>query len=287
MNKKKIGILLIMIFIFSPLSFSFAEKLECKDYKDRVLTQDQLDEVLDVCNAEIDRDKKDLKKKEGETKGVSYEILRLDKKIKLSQSFINKKTVQLKKLSRTIGENKADVKNLDRDIDKLKKSLKSLIYKKYQYKNYSTVDTFFSKKTISEFFQTMELMEFLEKKIFKEVKEVKIKKKDLEFLLGELEERGVLEKELISQKKEESKNIQKNKSYKTELLGILKKEVGSKRVSINSKTKTRQSILARKFTVASGDKVTFGEAYNIIRPYKSALGMDPAFVLAILFQESG
>ena len=287
MNKKKIGILLIITFIFSPLNFSFAEKLVCKDYKDRKLTQKQLDEVLDACSKEIEKDKKDLKKKEGETKGVSYEIAKLDKKIRLSESFINQKTIQLKKLSRTIGENKADAKNLDRDIEKLKKSLKSLIYKKYQYKNYSTVETFFSKKTISEFFQTMELMEFLEKKIFKEVKAVKAKKKDLDFLLGELEERGALEKELIFQKKEESSKIQKNKTYKTELLKILKKEVGSKKISINLKTKTRQSILARKFTVASGEKVTFGEAYNIIRPYKSSLGMDPAFVLAILFQESG
>ena len=130
-------------------------------------------------------------------------------------------------------------------------------------------------------------MEFLEKKIFDEVKTIKKKKKDLDFLLGELEERDALEKELVEQKKIEANKIKKNKSYKTELLTILKKEVGAKKTDINTKSKARQAILARKFTVASGEKVTFGEAYSIINPYKRSLGMDPAFVLAILFQESG
>lgn len=287
MKKKIFRIIFFSIFIILPFNYSFAQKWECKDYSDKVLTQEQLDEVLAVCNAEIENDKKDLIKKQGETRGVSSEIIKLDRKIKLSQVFINKKTIQLKKLSRSIGENKADVKNMDNDIRKLKNSLKTLIYKKYQYKNYTTVEALFSKKTISEFFQTVELMKFLERKIFDKVKVVKKKKKDLEFLLGELEERNALEKQLILEKKSEASKIQKNKNYKTDLLGILKKEVGTKKVLIGKKTKTRKSILARKFTVASGDKVTFGEAYNIINPYKGVLGMDPAFVLAILFQESG
>ena len=105
--------------------------------------------------------------------------------------------------------------------------------------------------------------------------------------MGALEERNALEKQLVEEKKEELAKIQKRKAYKQQLLAILKKEVGAKKITINSKEKARKAILARKFTVASGEKVTFGEAYNIIRPHKKQLGMDPAFVLAILFQESG
>ena len=287
MAMKKIIKIIVVFFILFYSNTIFAEKWECKDYGDRVLTQDQLDEILAVCNAEIENDKKELSKKVNETKGVSYEISKLDKKIRLSQAFINQKTIQLRKLSRTIGENKADAKNLDNDIKKLKNSLKKLVYKRYQYKNFSTIETLFSGKSISEFFKTMELMELLEKKIFEKVKIIKKKKQNLELLLGELEERNALEKELVEQKKNEAEKIKKNKSYKTELLSILKKEVGDKKIKIDLKNKARQAILARKFTVASGEKVTFGEAYNIINPYKNVLGMDPAFVLAILFQESG
>ena len=55
----------------------------------------------------------------------------------------------------------------------------------------------------------------------------------------------------------------------------------------SNKEKIKQEILRRKFTLASGAKVTFGEAYGIIRPYRKSLSIDPAFVLAVLFQESG
>jgi peptidoglycan hydrolase CwlO-like protein len=285
--KKYIISLFVLISIILFNSFSFAEELTCSDYKGKVLTQDQYDKVLEICNAEIEREKRLLQKKVGETKGVNNEIINLDRKIKISQNYINQKILKLKRLKRSIGENKADINNLDLDIKKLKNSLKKLIYKKYQYQNYSTVETLFSKKTLSEFFQTMEMIEFLEKKIAVEVKEFKEKKKELEFLVGELEERDALEKQLIEEKKEEAKKIEKNKRYKKELLSILKKEVGVRKSNIADREKIRQEILRRKFTVASGAKVTFGEAYNIIAPYEKTLGMDPAFVLAILFQESG
>lgn len=288
MIKKKMFLgILSFSFIFVVITFSSAEELKCDDYSGKHLTKEQAQKVLEICTAEIKKDEIILQKKEGETRGVANEVYRLDKKIQISKNYIYQKTLKIEKLKRTIGENKADVKNIDSDIDRLVNSLKKMVYKKYQYQNYTTVETIFSKKTISEFFQTMELIEFLEKKISKEVKKYDEKKKDLEFLLGELEERDALEKELVLEKKEESESISKNKKYKTELLGILKKEVGVQKVQIADKEKIKKEILKRTFTVASGAKVTFGEAYYILKPYKKDIGVDPAFVLAILFQESG
>ena len=52
-KKKKFLVLLSLIFIFSALSFSSAEELKCDDYKDKKLTQDELDKVIAICNSEI------------------------------------------------------------------------------------------------------------------------------------------------------------------------------------------------------------------------------------------
>jgi hypothetical protein len=103
----------------------------------------------------------------------------------------------------------------------------------------------------------------------------------------ELEERELVERELAEGKKRESSKIRKNKSYKKELLNILKKEEGGIISKIENIEDSKKKILSRKFSVASGAKVSFGEAFNIINPYKKKLAIDPAFVLAILFQESG
>jgi len=144
-----------------------------------------------------------------------------------------------------------------------------------------------SKKTLSEFFDDLNTASYLEKKIADEVRETKKKKDDLEKLIIELEERESVERQLAREKKTEYEKIARNKKYKKELLGIKKKEEGALKNRIIDKEKAKQAILRKKFTVASGEKVTFGEAFNIINPYKKELGMDPAFVLAILFQESG
>jgi len=264
-----------------------AEEWICDDYKDRVLTESQFDKVIQACNAEISKDRGQLRKKEGETRGVAAEVTRIERNIRISQNSIKQQDLKLKRLRRSIGENKADISNLDKNIKKLKNSLGKMLYKKYQYKNYSTVETIFSKKSISDLFRIKELIEFLEKRIAQDVNEFVSEKNSLELLVGELEERDALEKELMDQKKVELAKIEKNRRYKNELLGILKKEVGAQKTVISNKEKIKQEILRRKFTLASGDKVSFGEAYSIVRPYQKALAIDPAFILAVLFQESG
>ncbi len=287
MWKKLLIILIPAFFVGYNKFFVEAEEWKCDDYKDRVLTEAQFDKVIAACNAEIDKDRRELRKKEGQTRNVAYEVNKIDRKIRISQNFIKQQDLKLKRLRRSIGENKADIEKLDRNIKKLKNNLGRMLYTKYQYKNYSTIEVLFSGKTLSQFFQNKELIEMIEKQLTLNVKELNKDKKSLELLVGELEERDVLEKELMEQKKNELAKIERNKRYKQELLGILKKEVGAKKNVISSKEKIKQEILRRKFTLASGAKVSFGDAYNIIRPYKKALGLDPAFVLAVLFQESG
>ena len=285
---KKYFILSILFFTaFIVYRNTNAEVWVCSDYKDRVLSEAEFDKVVQACDAEIDKDRQELRKKEGQTKDVAWEVKRIDRKIRISQNFIYQQDLKLKRLRRSIGENKADISNLERDILKLKKNLGQMLYKKYQYKKYSTVETIFSQKSISELFRVKDFLDFLEKRISRDLKEFIAEKKSLEILVGELEERDVLEKELMEKKREELVKIEKNKRYQKELLGILKKEVGVRKTVISSKEKIKQEILKRKFTLASGQKVTFGEAYGIIRPYKRILGIDPAFVLAVLFQESG
>jgi hypothetical protein len=262
-------------------------ELKCDDYGKKVLSQEDYDKIIEICDKEIAADKEALARKEGESNGIKAEIQRLDREIKISQAYINKKTAKANRLNRNIKSTILDIKDLSDRLDKINKTLKELLFQRNQVEGNTAIEAILSKKTLSEFFDDLNTASFLEKKIAKEVEVVKKKKDDLERLILELEERESVERQLAAEKKAEYQKIAKNKKYKAELLAISKKEEGGLKERITLKEKAKQAILRKKFTVASGEKVTFGEAFHIINPYKKELGMDPAFVLAILFQESG
>lgn len=285
--KKGILILGGVFLLFSFVSGIFAEEFECKDYGDRNLSQQESDKVLEICDKEKEEYIGKLKNVRGEKSGIENQISQLDIEISISQSYINQKTVKANRLKRDTKLTKDDIEALSKEQKKINDSLKALIFQRNQIEGNTFVEALLSKKTLSEFFDDINTASFVEKRIYDQIKKTKQEKDDLERLTLELEERESLERELVQSRRLESEKIKNNKEEKNRLLSILKKDEGWLVGEIENKEKVKRKILARQFSVASGEKVTFGEAYNIIEPYKDDLGMDTAFVLAILFQESG
>lgn len=282
-----IGIsLLLAFFVISFTPTEAAVKCDL-DSVNKASNETEAAAVRAACDAEIQVAKSALAKKQGETSGVKYEIQKLDQEMKLSQLYINQKLAVANRLKKNINTTENDIKGLNSDLEKVNESLKALIFQRSQTEANTALEAILSKKTISEFFEDNDTSRFVEAKISDEIERVKNERDSLQRLTIELEEKESVERDLADERKIETIKIEKNKQYKDELLGILKKEEGGLKTTISNKEKAKQAILAKVFTVASGDKVSFGEAYGIINPYKKALGMDPAFVLAILFQESG
>ena len=278
---------LFVVAFFSYTLFTQAIELTCKDYEDITLTQEQYQKVIDICDAEIKNDKVVLGAKRSETSGVKDEVKRLDTKIRISQAYINKKIAKANQLKKDMKTNVSEIKSLEENLVEIKKTLSALLYQKNLLETNTALEAILMSDSISDFYNDTQLTKIIGARITKKIEKTKEEKTTLERLSIELSEREMLERQLASERVSEQKNIQRNKSYKKELLGILEKEEGALENSILSKETARQAILKKKYTLASGEAVTFGEAYNAINPYKGVLGMDPAFVLAILFQESG
>lgn len=278
--------LMVAFFVLSFSQTEAALKCDLASVK-KASNENEAAQVREACDREITEARTALAKKQGETSGVKYEIQKLDQKIKISELFINQKLAIANRLKRNINSTENDIKDLNTDLEKINRSLKALIFQRQQTEANTALEAILSKKTISEFFEDNDTSRFLEAKISDEITRVKKERDSLQRLTIELEEKESVERDLADERKIETEKIEKNKKYKDELLGILKKEEGGIKATIGNKEKAKRAILAKVFKVASGAKVSFGEAYNIINPYKKSLGMDPAFVLAILFQESG
>jgi hypothetical protein len=289
------NIFLYRLVLFSFLFFSFFLsflKLEASvkcdlDSVNKAGNETEAAAVRDACDTEIKEARTALAKKQGETSGVKYEIKKLDQEIRLSKLYVNQKLAIANRLNNNISSTEDDIENLGIDLEKVNETLKVLIFQRSQTEANTALEAILSKNTISEFFEDNDTSRFLEAKISDKITRVKKERDTLQRLTIELEEKESVERDLANERKSETLKIKKNKKYKDELLGILKKEEGGLQVTLSNKERAKRAILSKVFTLASGDKVSFGEAYGVINPYKKALGMDPAFVLAILFQESG
>ncbi len=247
----------------------------------------QLEDIFNACSYEIESQKQELGKKQQETASISRDISILQSQINKSNAQIKARSVEIYRIKNTIKEQGEQIELLERNIEQSKISIQSLMRTKNQLDDYSYVEVFFSNKTVSEFFEDINSVNLLELKIadnFREFHELKV---EIEGEQDELAEQSARERELIAQKQQEVVMVNSKKLEQGILLAESKKEEEEYKELIAEKEAIKAKIRGRIFQVASGDKISFGDALALVQPFESSLGIDAAFLLAILFQESG
>ncbi len=250
-------------------------------------TDEQLDLIIEKCEKEIEADKKLLEKKEDEADDINDEISALDYQIAISNNYINSKHAEANRLNRDIEKNRETMISLEERLQEIKKSLVTLLRKRNEMDNFSPIEAILSSKTLSGFFIDNDSISFIENEITFKYDELNFTQEELEIISANLAERESLERSLAYQEELEKKTIEVTKDYREILLEKVETEKEVYEISIQEKESLKQEILKKKFRTVGGEEIEFGDALNLIRPYESQLGVDTAFILAILFQESG
>ncbi len=102
-----------------------------------------------------------------------------------------------------------------------------------------------------------------------------------------LAEEEARERELKELKERESREIQRKRADQKLLLALAQEEAAEYERIIKEKEQLKSQIRSRLFKIADGGEIAFGDALALVRPYEKQLGLDAAFVLSVLFQESG
>lgn len=279
---KSIYLLFILAFSVTATATSCEEIGDLGDYSDA-----QLEEIFNACSYEIESQKQELGKKQEETASISRDISILQSQINRSNSQIKARSIEIYRMKNTIKKQSTQIELLEENIDQSKASIQSLLRTKNQLDDYSYVEVFFSNKTVSEFFKDIDSVSVLELKITDNFQEFTDLKNTIEGKQDELAEQSARERELISQKQQEVVLVSSKKLEQGILLAESKKEENEYKTLIAEKEAIKAKIRGRIFEVASGEKISFGDALTLVQPYESELGIDAAFLLAILFQESG
>lgn len=290
-------VILLVIFGLPDFIFAANEELEENCQIEKIeqsctaLSPADCRQLLEKCetyfqekSAEIE---KDINKTETEKKTLENQIYILKNKIKQLDYQIYQNNLMVKDLSFQIGDTETSIEKTSLKIEDSKNQLSQILREIYEQDQRSTIEILIGEGEFSDFFDNLVALESLNSKNQELLKSIKDLKTSLEVQKQSLdEEKGELERIVKVQtlQKQESDATKKNQEY---YLKLTEAEYQKQLKEKEEVQKKAAEIRSRIFELIGVPKApTFGEALELAKYVEKVTGIRPAFLLAVLTQES-
>jgi len=229
----------------------------------------------------------DINQTEQEKKNLKNQIYLLQSKMQKLDYQIRQGNIMVKDLTTQIKGTEGSIEQTGDNIEQIKQKLVLLLQLKYQSDQMSAIEILLAENKFSDFFSEMVGLERLNEKtqdLLKNIKDLKVSLEDQKQAMDS--EKTDLEKLVILQ------SIQKKDSdaQRKQRESLLKLTEAEYQAQLKEKQETEKRVVAIKariFELAGVTKApTFGEAYEMAKYVADITGIRPAFLLAILQQES-
>ncbi len=252
-----------------------------------------LPENRTYCLAELEKTEAEigaLNKQLGNLKNEGTSIAR-DKKIlenQAQQAKLKIKTYELSiaKLGKDIRSKESTIIGLQERINKNKIGLNEVIRNAYEVDNISAVEIFLSNQNISDFFRDLDAYVFIHSKIRESIEVISKDKSEEEGAKKELDVERSKEYDSKYAVEAQKAKIEKIDAEKARLLSLNKKEQVSYNGIIVDKQKKATQIRNALFALRDSGSIKFMDAVAFAKSAGKLSGVRPAFILAILQQES-
>ncbi len=287
MTKRTIIVFFVLIFIlyaqkaeavFDCLALTISSSQSEKDYCRNELSQIET-QLADLLNKQ-----KEQQKQTGTLKGdVQY----LTSQINALKIKIKARALAIAQLKVNITEKVNTIKSLSNKIDREHESLAQLLRNTNEFDNGNLINLIFSNDSISNFYSDLESYTSIKQAIKNSVDIINGVKKQTEVAKQSLEKKQDAETDAKAELENAQKTVVKSETEKKQLLAISKqKEVAYNKLAAEKKV-IADKIRSALFSLAGiSQKIEFGTALQYANEVKNKLGVDPAFLLAILTQES-
>jgi membrane-bound lytic murein transglycosylase B/uncharacterized protein YoxC len=249
------------------------------------------------CEALLKKYEEDIKKLEGavaqteqEKQTIQGQINNLRSSIQKIDAQIQQGNVMIRDLSFQIKDTEQSIESTSYKIEDSRVKLADILQTIYQEDQTSLIEILLTGETLSYFFDNLTSLETLNLKGYQLLEEIKILKSTLENQKQTLDvEKGDTERIVKVQtlQKQQSQAARNEQEY---FLSLKKAEQEQYLREKQQAEKQAAEIRARIFELAGMPAdvkaPTFGEAYEIAKRVESLTGVRPAFLLAVLQQES-
>jgi peptidoglycan hydrolase CwlO-like protein len=277
--KKSLCAFLVLVFSFS--CFLVSAKTDPSEERKA------LEEELRKLEEQITQYEQDITRTEQEKKTLQNQIYLLKKEIDKLDLQIYQSSLAIEDLGYQIDETEDSIDQTHLKISETRGSLANNLQLIYEEDQRSLIEVLLSEGEFSDFFDDLVALESLNSKTQELLENVKDLKAYLEGQKESLDEEktdleGVVRIKTLQ--KQESETLKKDKDYYLELTEAEYQESLREKEAVEEKA---AAIRARIFElIGVPEAPTFGEALSIAKYVENITGVRPAFLLAVLTQES-
>ena len=246
----------------------------------------QLEQELAACDKEIAEWTETLNKTKSDSASFSRDIAALTAKINAAQANIKGKNIAIANLTKDIAIKQSQIVVLDTRIINGKKAIADILRKTNDINSYSLVEAMLSDKNLSEFFVDIDTYASAEKALadlFTELRTVKALTESEKAALNKKKEAEAAARAAIESAKKE---VEVDQAEKKTLLAINQTKEKTYEQVLKDKQAKAAQIRNVLFPLRDSEAIPFGTALQYAELASAKTGVRPAFILAILQQES-
>jgi membrane-bound lytic murein transglycosylase B len=246
-----------------------------------------------ICEQEVRNLEEEVKKlnvqleqQKNQSGNLKKDVTALTAQIKKAQLEIVAKNKVLSTLAGQIGQKNTVIKNLDEKKSRQEESLEQILRKKNQLDDSSLAEILLSKNTLSGFLGELDNLQSVNRGIQDSFYVIKDTKEKTNAEKMALEEKKAQENNVKYQLESDKKKVEITQTEKERALTISKGQEKNYEQVISDRKARVAKINARLFELRGQKGIAFGDAYRYAKEASAGTGVRPAFILAILTQES-
>ena len=246
----------------------------------------QLQQELAQVEAEQKQAAADLVAAQAQSSSLQRDISVLNAKIKTAQLNIKAKNLLIQTLGNEIVDKQSHITDLEGRISNGKDTLAQIMRKMNEIDTYSLPEVLLSQNSISGFFSDIDTFQTIQDGLKSTFEVLRTDEASTTSEKNALDSRRNAEMDARYAIQQEQKNIQSDQNSKQQLLTLSKGNEKSYAALIAQKQARAAQIRAQLFTLAQAAAIPFGQALQYATLASQKTGVRPAFLLAILTQES-
>lgn len=222
----------------------------------------------------------------GETASYQRDVNILTGEIKQAQLRIDAKNVEIKRLGKDIDLKSKTVAELSQKLAQSQADIGQLVRKMSQMDDYSLAEVVAKEETVADFFAEYDSYSTVQSSLGELIDDIRAVRGETEKEKADLTERQQKELDLKAEIEAERKVIAAKEAEKKQLLAASKGAEATYQSQVAAKQKEAAAIRAALFQLRDSQGISFGDAVEYAEAASEKTGVRPAFILAILKQET-
>ncbi|MEK7585345.1 MAG: lytic murein transglycosylase [Patescibacteria group bacterium] len=276
------------IFIFACLAFLTGNSLlvQAQTGTDVEERRTALETELAKVEAEIAIQNGLISIKQNEAATLERDRQLLNSQIAKAKLTIRAHELEIERLGGDINKKTEVITDLTDRIEESKQSLSELLRQRRYLEDYTLIEVMVDGETLADFFQEADNYQFVEDSIHQLFGKMRSERKETETVKQNLEERRLAELNSKKQIEEERRRVERLETEKRQLLAITNNQAAAYRRVRAEREARKTEIKSALFRLRGSDAITFGEALDHANFISNKIGVRPAFLLAVITQES-